>query len=114
MSFSRVSCGTMTSVTVDTNAAEDALAVGLTTRLGAVVTRRRLDVGDLLLEHQEHGTIVIERKSWHVARAPRGMRARARPRAVTRRPPPPPCRADLASSIADGRYGCGCGCAPQE
>lgn len=67
----------MATAVVDTNAGEDEMFAKLACKLGEErVTRRRLDVGDVLLEHPEHGSVAIERKSWE----------------------------DLASSLADGRW----------
>ena len=64
------------SVVVDTNAGEDEVYRRLAAKLGEdTVSRRRLDVGDVLLEDAERGLIIVERKSW----------------------------ADLQSSLADGR-----------
>ena len=64
-------------VTVDANAGESDLYVRLGALMGEErVQRRRLDIGDVLLEHPEHGSVAIERKRWD----------------------------DLASSLADGRW----------
>jgi ERCC4-type nuclease len=64
-------------VTVDTNAGEDDLHARLRALLGEErVFRRRLDVGDVLLEHPAHGALMVERKRWD----------------------------DLAASLADGRW----------
>jgi ERCC4-type nuclease len=64
-------------VTVDSNGAESDMHARLCALLGeASVRRARLDVGDVRLEHPEHGTLLIERKAWE----------------------------DLASSLADGRW----------
>ena len=52
------------SIVVDTNAGESALYEGLVRRFdGATVTRRKLDVGDVMLS-AESGTVVVERKTW--------------------------------------------------
>jgi ERCC4-type nuclease len=52
----------MTSLQVDTNAAEDFIALHCTAN-GIVVDRRRLDVGDIAIL-TESSSFVIERKSW--------------------------------------------------
>ena len=52
------------SIVVDTNAGESALYEALVRRFdGAVVQRRKLDVGDVMMV-AESGTLVVERKTW--------------------------------------------------
>ena len=52
------------SIVVDTNAGESALYEALVRRFdGAVVQRRKLDVGDVMMV-AESGTVVVERKTW--------------------------------------------------
>ena len=64
------------SIVVDTNAGETALFQALVRRFDAsTVTRRKLDVGDVMLV-ADAGTVVVERKTW----------------------------LDLAKSLTDGRY----------
>lgn len=64
-------------IVVDTNAGENDMHDRLLKKFGAeVVSRARLDVGDVHLVHPEHGNVVIERKGWN----------------------------DLAASLTDGRY----------
>ena len=56
------------SIVVDTNAGEDALYKALSSALGdTAVVRRRLDVGDVLLQHaapEGEMAVIIERKTW--------------------------------------------------
>lgn len=63
------------SITVDTNDGESAVFDAISAKATCPVNRKRLDVGDFLIE-TEHGSIIVERK--HVP--------------------------DLISSIRDGRY----------
>ena len=55
-------------IVVDTNAGEDALYKALSSALGdTAVVRRRLDVGDVLLQHaapEGERAVTIERKTW--------------------------------------------------
>ena len=52
------------SIVVDTNAGESALYEALVRRFdGSTVTRRKLDVGDVMLV-ADAGTVVVERKTW--------------------------------------------------
>ena len=68
------------SIVVDTNAGENALYEALLRRFdGSTVTRRKLDVGDVMLS-AESGTVVVERKTW----------------------------LDWAKSMTDGRYAACC------
>jgi ERCC4-type nuclease len=51
-------------ITVDANAAEAELHARLSEKFPDSVQRARLDVGDVRLEHPEHGLLIVERKSW--------------------------------------------------